>query len=399
MKPTEMTTSAPEGPLGGDDGPAEPTAPALAEQDVQSDDIGAGVEASPPPSAAQKASAPLPSVNLDVDLDDNPNDEHVCIICLDDDVDHGGAKSNGAGGKYELIAPCVCRSYVHRRCLDVWRVSSMVPQAMTHCPTCKTAYEYEEDESPNKEKNEAEFRREVHKQILSRILLVLAIVFVGSMSIWGIDRDTPQWMNFNFNGYDGKIYDAFGTDWPHGVVYFICGLLSTLFMFGIVAIVYSMIRCCRTSSRHQAARTGMRRRRAYYYNTVGASYATTTTTHHNRRTRKHNRAVQRHRDDECFDDCCDGCVIVHTTHDDVCCTDCFSARGDSCSNNSSDNGGALGVILLIIVAIVIIAGLIFLMMFIVGSIGKSIDRKYELVQNEHQAKHKRVKNLRPISNV
>ena len=33
------------------------------------------------------------------------------------------------------------------------------------------------------------------------------------------------------------------------------------------------------------------------------------------------------------------------------------------------------------------------MMFIVGSIGKSVDRKYELMQNEYQAKHKRVKNL------
>ncbi|KAF0718860.1 hypothetical protein As57867_001423, partial [Aphanomyces stellatus] len=60
-----------------------------------------------------------------------------CYICRDlKAVDHG----NG-GDALELVAPCVCRSHVHRGCLDAWRRCSLSKTALSHCPTCKTAFE------------------------------------------------------------------------------------------------------------------------------------------------------------------------------------------------------------------------------------------------------------------
>ena len=43
----------------------------------------------------------------------------------------------------DLIRPCKCSGdskFVHRRCLDEWRVKSQSPAAFTHCNVCKFEY-------------------------------------------------------------------------------------------------------------------------------------------------------------------------------------------------------------------------------------------------------------------
>merc|ERR1712118_579026 len=42
-----------------------------------------------------------------------------------------------------LIAPCRCNGtskYVHRACLDEWRMQSFDPKAITHCTVCSTPF-------------------------------------------------------------------------------------------------------------------------------------------------------------------------------------------------------------------------------------------------------------------
>ena len=56
-----------------------------------------------------------------------------CRICFEED----------STPTDELIAPCRCagtQKHIHRRCLDEWRAQDMVPNAFSHCPTCKFQY-------------------------------------------------------------------------------------------------------------------------------------------------------------------------------------------------------------------------------------------------------------------
>jgi len=60
------------------------------------------------------------------------NDQCECRICHE--CDH---QSN-------MIDPCACSGslkWVHRQCLDQWRVSSPNPEAFWSCQTCKTKYD------------------------------------------------------------------------------------------------------------------------------------------------------------------------------------------------------------------------------------------------------------------
>ena len=192
---------------------------------------------------------------------------------------------------------------------------------------------------------------------------------LGSLIIWGIDRGTPAWTNFHFNGWNGKIYHAFGKDWPQFLVYLLCSFVSTLFVSGIVGIVYAIINsngnCC---AQNDGTEAGVRRRRASYYGT-----------------QRRRQSRDQHGDNCC---CCDGHGVHHCPH-----CDCFLCCPFDGGNN---NGKACAIIGLIFFMIIIIAGLIFLLMFIVGSIGKAVDRQCEVMRKQVEVKYKRVQNLRPL---
>ena len=60
-----------------------------------------------------------------------------CRICLEEDE-----ISN-------MISPCLCRGhmkYVHRDCLNQWRVLSGLPDSNNTCPTCKFKYRFEDNQ-------------------------------------------------------------------------------------------------------------------------------------------------------------------------------------------------------------------------------------------------------------
>ncbi|OLQ00129.1 ERAD-associated E3 ubiquitin-protein ligase doa10 [Symbiodinium microadriaticum] len=64
------------------------------------------------------------------------NEDKICRICLEGELEDD-----------ELLAPCLCRGsskYVHRGCLDSWRISGFDPKTVTHCGTCKAKFRLEE---------------------------------------------------------------------------------------------------------------------------------------------------------------------------------------------------------------------------------------------------------------
>jgi hypothetical protein len=69
----------------------------------------------------------------DTRFDSDP--ERICRICLEPE---GGSAELGL-----LISPCLCRGsmrFVHRACLDEWRMSCFNPKALMECTTCRTPF-------------------------------------------------------------------------------------------------------------------------------------------------------------------------------------------------------------------------------------------------------------------
>ncbi|EQC36655.1 hypothetical protein SDRG_06092 [Saprolegnia diclina VS20] len=162
-----------------------------------------------------------------------PSSPYCCFYCLDD----GNGPERSAT---ELIAPCACATYIHRDCLDTLRVSSRMPNAMTHCGTCGEAFAFLESGE------EAEYKRLMRKAQLLRFLFVLGVVFLGSCIIWLIDRGTPKSFHLNWNGMDGQIYDTVGLkSCPRLLVYFLTSLALTAFIIGAVAIISLCVLGCR----------------------------------------------------------------------------------------------------------------------------------------------------------
>jgi len=61
------------------------------------------------------------------------DDERACRICLDTESEEDNP----------LISPCRCSGsmrYVHRACLDQWRITCFNPKALVSCTTCQTPF-------------------------------------------------------------------------------------------------------------------------------------------------------------------------------------------------------------------------------------------------------------------
>ncbi|OQR91159.1 hypothetical protein THRCLA_09093 [Thraustotheca clavata] len=108
----------------------------------------------------------------------------------------------------------------------------MPQNAMTNCLTCKTAYVLKELGV------EEDYKNQIRKEQLQRLLLVLLVVFIGSGVIWLIDRGTPKLFQWHWNGTDGKLYDWVGLDsCPQFLVYFIM-TTPVVFILFIVLFIF-----------------------------------------------------------------------------------------------------------------------------------------------------------------
>eukprot|EP01095_Lingulamoeba_sp_RSL-Kostka_P000298 TRINITY_DN1045_c2_g1_i1.p1 TRINITY_DN1045_c2_g1~~TRINITY_DN1045_c2_g1_i1.p1 ORF type:complete len:351 (+),score=39.08 TRINITY_DN1045_c2_g1_i1:65-1117(+) len=63
------------------------------------------------------------------------NDERICRICFDDEVDD------------ELLNPCNCKGsmkYIHRNCLDKWRIISAKNDSIYKCDVCHSKFQFKD---------------------------------------------------------------------------------------------------------------------------------------------------------------------------------------------------------------------------------------------------------------
>jgi len=85
----------------------------------------------------ERAPAPAtdegPATNLETAPTSPQDDDRACRICLDTESEEDNP----------LISPCRCSGsmrFVHRACLDEWRISCFNPKALVSCTTCQTPF-------------------------------------------------------------------------------------------------------------------------------------------------------------------------------------------------------------------------------------------------------------------
>ncbi|CAK4622509.1 hypothetical protein AeNC1_013463, partial [Aphanomyces euteiches] len=153
-----------------------------------------------------------------------------CFRCND-------STNGGENSPMELIAPCSCQSYVHRKCFDHYRITSVEFSVIYYCPTCRDKYEIEEVPATSPE----EYKKQLLKARLGRIFIVLLVIALGSMVIALIDAGTPKFFNLHWNALDGKIYEWVGlTSVPRFVIYFLLSLAMT----AIITCLFFLTRWC-----------------------------------------------------------------------------------------------------------------------------------------------------------
>mmetsp|Transcript_21666 Transcript_21666/g.50649 ORF Transcript_21666/g.50649 Transcript_21666/m.50649 type:complete len:299 (-) Transcript_21666:226-1122(-) len=98
-----------------------------------------------------------------------PVEVPICRICLDSGEEEGNP----------LISPCRCSgtmSFVHRKCLDTWRVSCFQPRALMECTTCHTPFRTEYRGPPRRSPSQ---RRGWWSQFALDVLWYLGVRFCG----------------------------------------------------------------------------------------------------------------------------------------------------------------------------------------------------------------------------
>lgn len=153
----------------------------------------------------------------------------TCRICLEEEDECDKDKT--------MIAPCHCNGtckWVHRECLDTWRVSESGLNAFYQCPNCSFHYEFEKELS----------RKEWYKSMALITVNTLAYTVVyGILLAAFFALNTFGWMM-----YTGT--DEFVEALPSGVFVslIIIGVVSTIFFICTMTLSEGQVRP--TSSRH-----------------------------------------------------------------------------------------------------------------------------------------------------
>lgn len=163
----------------------------------------------------------------------------TCRICFEE------------GG--ELIAPCLCKGsskWIHRDCLNHWRVSGSNPRALTNCCECGFQYHMRLERiiSGDGESRRRAFLRRLAGQTLMTFLGVqLLIVGLGILLRLA---DQEEWLVkfFGFpqdNGYKDLHSGTFGEAIQHHkLTYYVSGILAFFLIVGTAASVAALASCC-----------------------------------------------------------------------------------------------------------------------------------------------------------
>jgi len=152
-----------------------------------------------------------------------PSPARSCRICFDDGDD--------------LIAPCRCSGtskWIHRSCLNHWRVSGTNPRALTHCCECNFQYELElhRKYSEHAEERRNQFLRAILKQSVYVYFGVqLCIVLLGML----VKLCDPDDVLVKFLPFEriAKVYGYFPSLQHYALTYYVAGLIVFMVLFGI----------------------------------------------------------------------------------------------------------------------------------------------------------------------
>jgi len=155
----------------------------------------------------------------------------TCRICFEDDG--------------ELMAPCRCdgtSKWIHRSCLNKWRVSGTNPRSLTNC--CECGFQYELELHRICDLRSEEMRRQFTRQLLSHsalwFLAVQLMIVTLAVIIKLIDVNDVLVKFLPFE----KVAKVTGF-WPslqhYAFTYYVAGILVFLMLVGLLV---TSISCC-----------------------------------------------------------------------------------------------------------------------------------------------------------
>jgi len=171
-----------------------------------------------------------------------------CWICF----------SGGPG----LIAPCQCdgsMKWVHRHCLDRWRVDTSNPRNFTHCRHCGVAFQMvlqrppTWDEEELRERRRRFVRRTISNFLITATALQLALCLLA-MAIRAVDQ--REWLVtfFGLPQIEGTPPAVMGGLWNavlhHKSTYYLAAVILVLFCVGVTGVAVMCRRCCSSRSRN-----------------------------------------------------------------------------------------------------------------------------------------------------
>mmetsp|Transcript_6270 Transcript_6270/g.9113 ORF Transcript_6270/g.9113 Transcript_6270/m.9113 type:complete len:428 (-) Transcript_6270:49-1332(-) len=182
----------------------------------------------------------------------------TCRNCL------GGAE-NGT----DFIAPCMCSGsskYVHRHCLDQWRVLSNNPRSFHHCDVCNFKYRTKVEKSPIPAKAYCKYGTLICLDLFIFFVLIELLVGLSIGLYILLDRYGIHLSNSIFRGLPLSVSYIIG---GHGFLFFWIGVLSVCLFFTYVLVSIIRRLCCsrgRSKTRHEIIkeRSISNRRRCRY---------------------------------------------------------------------------------------------------------------------------------------
>jgi hypothetical protein len=134
----------------------------------------------------------------------------------------------------EMLSPCSCSGtskWVHRDCLDRWRVAEQRPDALTHCSECRSQYLLRAAGGADElAANRARFWRLVARDTFAAVFLVLCAI----AALCGV------WSALDARGLvRGKLVPA---DWPAAGVALLLGLTTFLVLVALLGMCNVI--CC-----------------------------------------------------------------------------------------------------------------------------------------------------------
>lgn len=305
-------------------------------------------------------------------------DDRQCWICL------------SQGGE-EMIAPCHCAGdlkWVHRPCLNRWRVDATNHRNFTNCRHCGLAFHLVLDRSPteNEEQLTQRKRRFLFRTVSNMLLIavLVQVLLIGlAMGIRALDPKEELVKFFDFPQIEGTPPAGVGDFWnairSHKSTYFLAAIILALATTGamgaLVALAGLCMACCGRAACNPCPPTSG-------ISPFGGGDPFQT-------------YLQIRCCEECCGDCCffcgncgdGGCVCDEACSNTCKCADCDICKG-SCecpSGGGSEAAGVAAILLLVVVAFFVLIGLVMIFVFLVTWTQRVVTKYFQISEIRHLA--------------